>query len=250
LNPRRTALVTGASQGIGATIAVALARAGYDVAVTELSAPPLADTLRQVEAEGRRAVPVVLDLRIQESIDRALSEGVKALGHLDLLVNNAGVTLRRNALEVTPEEWAAVVDVNLSGTFFMTQCMGRYLVGAGRRGSVITLSSAHGMLGYPERSTYGITKAGLIHMTRTLAIEWAGHGIRVNAIAPGTIATPSRAAFFASDPVALKAMTDRIPLKRFGTTEEVAAMVCYLASPGAEYITGQTLVLEGGLTSY
>jgi NAD(P)-dependent dehydrogenase (short-subunit alcohol dehydrogenase family) len=114
----------------------------------------------------------------------------------------------------------------------------------------VSLASAHGLLGYAGRSAYGIAKAGIIQMTRQLAIEWADHGIRVNAVAPGTVDTPSRAGFFSANPAAKKAMTDRIPLHRFAQPGEVAAAVRYLASPEAAYVTGQTLVLDGGLTSY
>jgi len=151
---------------------------------------------------------------------------------------------------VTPQEWDELMAVNLTGTYFMSQAMGRHLIGKRRPGCVVSLASTHGMVGYAERSTYGISKAGIIQMTRMLAIEWAGHGIRVNAIAPGTVDTPSRAEYFAAYPAARAAMIERIPFRRFGTPEEVAGMVCYLASPQAAYITGQTLVLDGGLTSY
>jgi NAD(P)-dependent dehydrogenase (short-subunit alcohol dehydrogenase family) len=142
------------------------------------------------------------------------------------------------------------MSINLKGTFFMSQLMGRHLVAGKRPGCVINLASAHGLLGYPQRSAYGISKAGIMQMTRMLAIEWAEHGIRVNAVAPGTVDTPSRAEYFAANPDAKKAMTDRIPFRRFATTDEVAAAVRYLASAQASYITGQTLVLDGGLTAY
>jgi NAD(P)-dependent dehydrogenase (short-subunit alcohol dehydrogenase family) len=247
---RRTAFVTGASQGPGADIAVALARDGYDVAVSSRRVEKLAGTLERIAAAGARAVPVALDLRSQPSIGRAMAQALSAFGHLDALVNNAAVTLRRPALEVTPQEWDEVMAVNLTGTFFMSQGMGRHLIKARRPGSIISLASTHGMVGYAQRSTYGISKAGIIQMTRMLAIEWAEHGIRVNAIAPGTVDTPSRAEYFSAHPAARDAMIERIPFRRFGAPGEVAGMVRYLASPQAAYITGQTLVLDGGLTSY
>jgi NAD(P)-dependent dehydrogenase (short-subunit alcohol dehydrogenase family) len=132
----------------------------------------------------------------------------------------------------------------------MSQQMGRHLIGAKRPGCIVSLASTYGIIGYPGRSTYGISKAGIAHMTRMLAIEWAEHGIRVNTLAPGTIETPSRAAFFAADPAFRATLINRIPQHRFGTPDDVARAVCYLVSPQAAYVTGQTLVLDGGLTSY
>ncbi len=246
----RAALVTGAAQGLGAAIAVGLARDGFDVAIADLTIASLQDTAAAVTAAGRKAVPVALDLRSQESIDLAMRNAISRLGQLDLLVNNAGVALRRTALEVTPDEWDAVMAVNLKGTFFISQQMGRHLVATKRPGCIVSLASTHGVVGFPGRSTYGIAKAAVAHMTKMLAIEWAEYGIRVNAIAPGTIETPSREKFFKADPQARAAMTDRVPLRRFGTPEEVAGAVCYLVSPQAAYITGQTLMLDGGLTAY
>jgi NAD(P)-dependent dehydrogenase (short-subunit alcohol dehydrogenase family) len=247
---RRAALVTGASQGIGAAIALALARDGFDVAMSATRVENLADTLAALAPTGARVTPVAINLRSPSSVEQAMAEVMRAFPHLEVLVNNAGVTLRADALEVTPPEWETVIDTNLKGTFFLSQQMGRHLIGSGRAGCVINIASTHGVVGLAQRSTYGISKAAIIQMTRMLAIEWADHGIRVNAIAPGTVETPSRAAFFAADPVAREALLKRIPLHRFGTTEEVAAAVCYLASPQAAYITGQTLLLDGGLTAY
>jgi len=243
-------LVTGASQGLGAEIAVALARDGCDVAVSSRRVEHLADTLERIAAAGGRGVPVELELRSQESIERAMAQAVAGLGRVDALVNNAAVTLRRPALEVTREEWDELMAVNLKGSFFVTQQMGRHLVATRRAGCIVSLASTHGLVGYAERSTYGIAKAGIIQMTRMLAIEWAEHGIRVNAVAPGTVDTPSRAEYFASHPEAKQAMIDRVPFRRFATPAEVAGLVCYLASPQAAYITGQTVVMDGGLTSY
>jgi NAD(P)-dependent dehydrogenase (short-subunit alcohol dehydrogenase family) len=247
---RPVALVTGASQGLGAEIAVALARDGCDVAVSSRRVEKLSETLGRIEAAGARGVPVALDVRSQSGMERAMAEVVGAFGRVDTLVNNAAVTLRRTALEMTREEWDEVMAVNLKGSFFMAQQVGRHLVADKRPGCIVSLASTHGLVGYPQRAAYGISKAGIIQMTRMLAIEWAEHGIRVNAIAPGTIDTPSRAEYFSAHPDARKAMIERIPFHRFGTQDEVAGLVCYLASPQAAYITGQTLVLDGGLTSY
>jgi len=247
---RRTAFVTGASTGIGAAIALRLARDGFDVAVSARRVENLADTMAVLGPTGARVVPVALDVRSLPGIEQAMAGVLGAFGQLDVLVNNAGITLRKLAVDVTAAEWEAVIGTNVTGTFFMCQQMGRHLIGSGRPGCIINLGSTHGMLGFAERSTYGISKAAIIHLTRMLAIEWAPHGIRVNAIAPGTVETPSRAAFFAADPGRREQMLERVPLRRFATVEEVAGAVCYLASPEAEYITGQTLLLDGGLTAY
>jgi 2-deoxy-D-gluconate 3-dehydrogenase len=149
---------------------------------------------------------------------------------------------------LTPEEWEAVLTTNVTGTFFMSQQMGRHLVGTQRPGCIINITSTHGLVGIANRAAYGTSKAAVIHMTRMLAIEWAAHGIRVNSVAPGRVDTPSRMVI-ARAPGYREMMLSRVPLRRFCTVEEVAAAVCYLASPAASYITGQTLTLDGGLTA-
>lgn len=247
---RPAVLVTGASYGIGAATALAFARNGYNVAVSATRIENLSVVVREVEFLGARVVPLALDLCSQSSIERAMAEVVRILGKVDVLINNAGANLRKRAVDITAEEWDALLGTNLTGTFFMTQQMGRHLVAGRRAGCVISIASTNGAVGVAERSTYGISKAAILHMTRMLAIEWAGHGIRVNAVAPGRVDTesPSRAAT-AADPSYMQAMLNRIPLRRLCTSEEVAAAACYLASPDAAYITGQTLLLDGGLTS-
>jgi NAD(P)-dependent dehydrogenase (short-subunit alcohol dehydrogenase family) len=246
----RTALVTGASYGVGAATALALARDGFDVAVTATRAENLRTLSTQLDGLGVRVVPLVLDLQSQASIERAMADVVSAFGYLDLLVNNAGANLGKPAVEVTRAQWDEMIGTNLTGGFFMTQQVGRHLIETRRPGSIVSIASTHGLVGSPQRSTYGITKAALIQMTRMLAVEWGVHGIRVNAVAPGRLetASPSRAQSGA-DPKYVQAMLDRIPLHRFATAEEVAAAVCYLASPQAAAITGQVLVLDGGLTA-
>jgi NAD(P)-dependent dehydrogenase (short-subunit alcohol dehydrogenase family) len=245
---RPTAFITGGSQGIGAAVAVALARDGYDVAISSRRPEALADTAAQVKAAGGRALPVELDVVSETGIERAMTEVLKGFGQLDLLVNNAGITNTASALEITPAEWEAVIATNLTGAFFMSQQMGRHLVATKRPGSIINIASTHGLVGMPNRIAYGSSKGGIIQMTRMLAIEWAQHGIRVNAIAPGRVETPSRASFTRA-PGYREMMLKRVPLGRFANSEEVAAAVCYLASPAASYITGQTLALDGGLTA-
>jgi NAD(P)-dependent dehydrogenase (short-subunit alcohol dehydrogenase family) len=246
---RRTVFVTGASQGIGAEVAVAFAREGYDVAVSSQRVERLADVLSKIEAAGARAVPVELDLKSHASIERSLAGAAAGLGAVDVLVNNAAVALKKSALETTPQEWDDVMGPNLTGTFFISQRMGRYLKDQKRPGCIINMASTHGLVSMEARAAYGIAKAGVIHMTRTLAFEWASLGIRVNAIAPGRANTPSREATLL-DPKFKEFALSRVPMRRFAEPDEVAAAAIYLASPQASYITGHTLVLDGGLTTY
>ena len=244
----RTALVTGTSAGLGRAIAIALAQEGYDLALTELDTSALKDTLAQPDIAKRKAVPVALDLRSQDSIKAAFERAAKELGDIDLLVNNAGRALLKPVVDVTEAEWDDVIDTNLKGAFFLSQLFGRHCVARGRPGVIVSMASTHGMTGIAGRSVYGISKAGLIQMTRMLAIEWADKNIRVNAIAPTTVMTESRQHLL-SDPKARAAALSRIPSGRFATPEEIAAAVVYLASPGAVSVTGHTLPVDGGLTA-
>jgi NAD(P)-dependent dehydrogenase (short-subunit alcohol dehydrogenase family) len=245
---RRTALVTGASYGIGAATALGLAHDGFDVAVAATRVENLADTVRALQATGARVVPLALDLRSLASIEQATQAAVDALGGLDVLVNNAGVPLRKAAIDVSPDDWDTVMQTNVTGTFFACQRAARHFIARGRGGAIVNLSSTFGVVGYSGVAVYGISKAAVIHMTKALAVEWAADGIRVNAVAPGTVETRSRAATLA-DPEFRQAILSRVPLHRFGTAEEVAGAVRYLVSPAAAYTTGQTLLVDGGLTA-
>lgn len=246
---RRTVLVTGASYGVGAATALAFAQDGFDVAVTAQKADNLAQTVARIEAAGARALPLALDLRSQQSIEDAVGQTLHAFGAIDTLVNNAGGILVKKAVDVTPAEWSSLIDINVTGTFFMTQRVGRHMIDAGHPGNIVTVTSVHGIIGVPNVATYGVTKSALNHMTRMLAVEWGPHGIRVNAVAPGRLITESPArARTTFDPAYIAKATDATPLKRLATVEEVAAAIAYLASPRAAAITGHILVLDGGLT--
>ena len=247
MNDTRTAVVTGASTGIGRAIALALGRAGFDLAVTDLDTKWLADLAAEPQLQGRKVVPIALELRSEDSIAQAIEQAAAAFGSIDLVVNNAGRPLSKPAIGVTWAEWNDVIDINLKGSFFLSTAFARHCMARKRGGAVVSLASTHGLTGIADRSVYGISKGGIIQMTRMLAIEWAPLGIRVNAVAPATVLTPSREKLL-SDPETRARMLARIPLGRFPAAEEVAEAVCYLASDAARSITGQTLVLDGGVT--
>lgn len=245
----KTAIVTGASYGIGQATAIALAKDGYDVAITDLSIETLQNTKLMIESEGVKVICIALDIRHQVQIDQALTQVEKELGSYYLLVNNAGVpSLRKLAIDITQQEWQDLMAVNLTGTFFMTTSFGKKLIDQGEGGCIVHIGSTHGQVGFKGASAYGIAKAGVGHLAKMLSIEWAQYNIRVNTVAPGSTMTESRAPSF-SDPVRKEELLSRIPLHRFGLPEEIASAVKYLASQEASYITGQTLMLDGGLTA-
>jgi NAD(P)-dependent dehydrogenase (short-subunit alcohol dehydrogenase family) len=245
----RTAIVTGASYGIGQATAIALAKDGYDMAITDLSIDSLDNTRSMIESEGVKVICIALDIRHQSQIDQALTRVEQELGSYYLLVNNAGVpSLRKLAIDITQQEWQDLIAVNLTGTFFMTTSFGKKLIDQGEGGCIVHIGSTHGQVGFKGASAYGIAKAGVGHLAKMLSIEWAQYNIRVNTVAPGSTMTESRAPSF-SDPVRKEELLSRIPLHRFGLPEEIASAVKYLASQEASYITGQTLMMDGGLTA-
>ncbi len=245
---RRVALVTGASYGLGAEIAKTLAHDGFDVAATELDANDLADTVTSIEREGARAAAIALDVRSMESIDNAVAETIGALGPIDVLVNNAGRLLVKPALEIELEEWNQVMAVNVTGSYFMSQRVAQHMVGGDSAGCIINIASTFTVMGASNVSAYGISKAAVGGITRHLAVEWAPYGIRVNAVAPGSVKTKIRAEIMAANPERAEANLAKIPMKRWGAPADMAAAVSYLASPGAAYVNGHILVVDGGLT--
>ena len=244
----KVAIVTGASYGVGAECALALARAGFRLAITATSEANLAPVLSKLA--GADVLPLALDLRRQDSIEACAAAALQRFGAIDVLINNAAVNLRRKAVDTGWAEWNDLIAANLTGAFFLTQQVGRHLIARKAPGQIVSIASAHAFVGAAERSAYGISKAGLVQMTRMLAIEWAEHGITVNAVAPGRLMTdsPSRQKT-GSDAAYMEAMLKRIPLHRLATAEEVAGAVAFLVSPAARSITGQTIMLDGGLTA-
>ena len=245
----KVALVTGAGSGIGKTLAICLAEAGADCVVTELpdKMESLDETCAAIEAAGRNALPLPVNLRDLDTIDPMVAEAVAKLGRIDILVNNAGVNIPRAALELTEEDWDGVLDVNLKGLFFLSQRVGREMVKQGG-GKIINIASQNGVVGYYKRAAYCSSKAGVVNLTRVLAIEWAEHKINVNAVGPTFILTPLTQSTF-DDPVLREDLLKRIPLGRVGQPEDVAGAVVFLASPAADLVTGHTLLVDGGWTA-
>ncbi len=245
---RRRALVTGASTGLGREIALTLARDGYDVALADREIGLLDNVMTHPDLAEVNAVPVAIELLSQDSIDEGFDAAAEGLGGLDVLVNNAGRPLLKPAIEVTWDEWDAVIDVNLKGAYFLAGRLARHCIEAGRSGAIVNIASTHGMTGLAGRSVYGISKGAMIQMARMLAIEWAEYGVRINAVAPTTVLTESRQELL-KDPDVRERMLGRIPTGRFPEPSEIAAAVRYLAGPDAASITGHTLVVDGGLTA-
>ena len=244
----RIALVTGASHGIGETIAVRFAQEGADVVINYRSDPEgAASTLAKVEGTGRNGLVVPADVGSADGVATLMKTAVEHFGRVDILVNNAGVEKHAPFWEVTEKDYDTVIDVNLKGVFFATQAFVKALMAQKRPGTIINISSVHEELPFPNFTAYCASKGGVKMLTRNLGIELAPHGITINSIAPGAIETPINTALL-NDPTKLKALLENIPLNRLGKPADVSSAVAFLASSDADYITGTTLVVDGGLT--
>jgi NAD(P)-dependent dehydrogenase (short-subunit alcohol dehydrogenase family) len=242
------ALVTGAARGLGRAISLALAHAGADVALGLRDVKTGGELAREIEAIGRRAVPLQMDMTRLDEIRRAIDDAVEHFGRLDILVNNAGLSPENLAENVREEDFDLTLGVNLKGTFFASQYAGRIMIGQ-KRGCIVNMSSQAGFVALPTESVYCMTKAGIAHLTKCLAVEWGKHNIRVNAVAPTFIRTPGTESALA-DPAFQSNVIERIAaLHRIGEPMDVAGAVVFLASPAASLITGHTLLIDGGWTA-
>jgi 2-deoxy-D-gluconate 3-dehydrogenase len=242
----RNALVTGAKTGIGAAIAVALARCGANVAVTSRDVAGLAEVTERIRAAGSRALAISLEVRDLDQVDDAVETAVAELGGLDILVNNAGVSTRIAALDYAAEDWDAVLETNLRGSFFMARAAARHMLPR-RSGRIINLSSTYGRVARAKRAAYVASKGGVEQLTRALALEWAPDGVTVNAIAPAAVPTPTRRDVL-EDPAEAARRVAEIPLGRLCLPADVVGAAIFLASPSASFITGHTILVDGGYT--
>ena len=242
----KVAVVTGASRGLGRAIAVALAEAGADVALAARSKADLEETAHQAEAHGRKAIVVPTDVTQYAEVEALMQQTVRALGRLDVVVNNSGIAKVMPLAEARPEDWRAILEVNLTGVFHGCRAAAPHLI-ARRSGKIINLASVMGAVGLPGYTMYAATKGGVISLTRALAVEWARHNVQVNAIAPGWFVTPMNEAAFADPRINERLLRD-VPQRRTGRLEEIGPLAVYLASAASDFMTGQTLFLDGGLS--
>jgi 2-deoxy-D-gluconate 3-dehydrogenase len=243
----KVAIVTGASQGIGRAIAVCLAHWGARVTLAARNLARLQETAHLVEGAGSTACVVATDVTSAAQIQAMVDTTLERFGRLDVLVNNAGVMLQRPLLELSEAEWHQVLNTNLTGTFLCCQRVGKHFM-AQQGGKIINIASHWAFIGVSNVAPYCASKGGVVQLTRALAVEWARYNITVNAVAPGYTATEMNEA--ARNTEGLRNhMLRQIPLRRFGTAEEVGHLVAFLSSDAADFITGQTLVVDGGQLS-
>lgn len=243
----KVALVTGAGTGIGVGIAEALAEAGADVALSYHASGAGAESLAaKLKSAGRRSIAVAADLQKVADIDRLVDTAVRELGPVDILINNSGITDPHPPLELTEEEWDRTLDVNLKGMFFCSQRVARVMIEHEIRGSIVNLSSVHSLAAYMNHTHYATSKAGINHMTRSLAKHFAAHGIRVNAIAPGAVEVER---YFRTMPDYKRdEWASRIPLGRVGFPSDIGPTAVFLSSEYASWLTGQVIFIDGGGT--
>lgn len=246
--PGQIALVTGAARGLGRAIALALANSGADIAIGLRDVASDAGLASEIERLGRRVLPLQMDVSCMDQITRAVNDVEAHFGRLDILVNNAGIAPDNLAENVREEDFDQTLAVNLKGTFFTSQAAGRIMIRQ-KSGRIINMSSQAGFVALPTESVYCMTKAGIVHLTKCLAVEWGKHNITVNAIAPTFIHTPGTQPAL-SDPQFHSDVVERIAaLHRIGDPMDVAGAVVFLASPAASLITGHTILIDGGWTA-
>jgi len=247
----KVALITGGGSGIGKAIAEGLAHFGADVIITEITAKmELGQQVAQEisQSQGRKVIALPLDLPDLKSIEAMTEAAIAQMGKIDVLVNNAGIQIAKPSLEVTEEDWDKVLDTNLKGAFFCSQSVAKQMVKQ-KSGRIINMASQNGLIGYFNRAAYCSAKAGMVNLTRVLAIEWAEYGINVNAIGPTFIRTPLGEQTF-KDKALYDDILARSPMHRIGEPEEIIGAVVYLSSDSASLVTGHTLMVDGGWTAW
>jgi NAD(P)-dependent dehydrogenase (short-subunit alcohol dehydrogenase family) len=243
----RVAIVTGASRGLGRTFARALAGAGADLVITSRSLGALQPGRQEIESLGRRVLGLELDVRDEDSIRRMTDAAGRAFGALDILVNNAGCNVRKKAADVTWDDWNLVLETNLRGAFFVAQAVARQMIPRGS-GRIINIGSVTSVFGYAGLGPYGASRGGVRQLTMSLADDWGPHGITVNCLAPGWFETDQNRALY-EDAEWVSTLIERIPLKRPGRPEDLEGAIVFLASNASAYITGQTLLVDGGIST-
>jgi len=243
----QTAIVTGTSRGLGQYFARALARAGADLVLTSRTRATLEPFAEEVRALGRKAVCVELDVRDHESIQHMAAEVEAACGQIHILVNNAGCNIRKPALDVSWEDWNTILDTNLRGTFFVAQAVARGMIAHGY-GRIVNIGSVTSVAGYAGLAPYGASRGGVRQLTMSLADDWGRHGVTVNCLAPGWFRTEQNKTLYENQEW-LGYLVDRIPVKRPGRPDDLDGAVVFLASEASRYVTGQTLLVDGGIST-
>ncbi len=246
---KKVAVVTGASKGIGKGIALRYAQEGAKVVVTSRSADLLSVLVNEIKASGGEALALLVDVRSAKSVQSVVDDTVKAYGRLDIMVNNAGISMVKPSEDLSPEDWTNALETDLFGVFYGCQSAGRQMMKQGG-GSIINITSVYGIVASPMRAAYCASKAAANHLTKVLAVEWAGKNIRVNAIAPGYVRTELVQDVMDRGLLPLEGIKKRTPQGRMGEVEDLMGLAVYMASDESSFMTGSVVSIDGGWTAY